>query len=64
MGMLKKMRVGMSLPADVNDLIQEIELRLFHKCKKAVITAVKDLVREQREYQYRISKSSSPSAEG
>jgi hypothetical protein len=63
MGMLKQMMVGMSLQNDVNDLLVEIEQRLFHKCKKAVITAIKDLFREYREYQYRVSKTSHPSLE-
>ena len=63
MGMLKKMMVGMSVQNDVNDLIIEIELRLFHKSKKAVITAIKDLFREFREYQYRLSKISQSSSE-
>jgi hypothetical protein len=64
MGMLKQMMVGMSLQNDVNDLLNEIEQRLFHKCKKAVITAIKDLFREYKEYQYRASKNSHPSSEG
>lgn len=63
MGMLKQMMVGMSLQNDVNDLLVEIEQRLFHKSKKAVITAIKDLVREYREYQYRASKNSHPTSE-
>ena len=62
--MLKRLMVEMSMPDDVNDLLIEIEHRLFHKCKKAVITAIKDLVREFREYQYRMTKSSYPSTEG
>ncbi len=49
--MLKQMMVGMSLREDVNDLLQEIEQRLFHRAKKAVIVAVKDMVREYRESQ-------------
>ena len=64
MRMLKQMMVGMSLQNDVSDLLNEIEQRLFHKSKKAVITAIKDLVREYREYQYRVSKSSHPTSEG
>ncbi|MBI3812785.1 MAG: DUF3870 domain-containing protein [Nitrospirae bacterium] len=63
MAMLKQMMVGMSVQNDVNDLLVEIEQRLFHKSKKAVITAIKDLVRECREYQYRASKNSHPSSE-
>jgi len=54
--MLKQMVIGMSLQNDVGDLLREIEQRLFHKNKKAVITAIKDLFREYREYQYRASK--------
>lgn len=63
MGMLKQMIVGMSFPNDVNELLAEVERRLFHKSKKAVITAIKDLAREFREYQYRMSKSATPSSE-
>jgi Domain of unknown function (DUF3870) len=63
MGMLKQMMIGMSLPNDVNDLLAEVDRRLFHKSKKAAITAIKDLAREFREYQYRMSKSASPSSE-
>ncbi|HUK57226.1 MAG TPA: DUF3870 domain-containing protein [Nitrospiria bacterium] len=62
-GMLRQMMVGMSLQNDVNDLLVEIEQRLFHKSKKAVITAIKDLVREYREYQYRATKSVHPPAQ-
>jgi hypothetical protein len=54
--MLKQMMVGMSLQNDVSDLLTEIEQRLFHKNKKAVMTAIKDMFREYREYQYRASK--------
>ena len=62
-GMLKQMMVGMSLQTDVNDLLVQIEQRLFHKSKKAVITAIKDLVREYREFLYRASKATHPSPE-
>ncbi|MBI3611277.1 MAG: DUF3870 domain-containing protein [Nitrospirae bacterium] len=58
--MLKQLVVGMSLPDDANEVLNEIELRLFHRSKKAVITAIKDLVREYREYQYRASKGFQP----
>jgi hypothetical protein len=61
--MLKQMMVGMSLQNDVSDLLTEIEQRLFHKNKKAVITAIKDLFREYREYQYRASKVVRPFSE-
>jgi len=62
-GMLKQMMVGMSLQSDANDLLLQIEQRFFHKSKKAVITAIKDLVREYREYLYRASKATHPSSE-
>jgi len=55
--MLAQMMIGMSLPDDLNDLLSEIDQRLHYKGKKAVITAVKDLARELREYQYRASKA-------
>lgn len=60
-GMLRQMMVGMSLQSDVGDLLVQIEQRLYHKSKKAVITAIKDLVREYREFLYRASKASQPS---
>jgi Domain of unknown function (DUF3870) len=63
MAMLRQMMIGMSLPNDVNDLLGEVERRLFHKSKKAAITAIKDLAREFREYQYRMSKSASTSSD-
>ena len=53
---LKQMMVGMVLPGDLEDLLQEIELRLYYKGKKAVLTAVKDMVREYKEYLYRAAK--------
>jgi hypothetical protein len=49
--MLKSILVGMSLRKDVYDLLQKIELRLFHRSKKAVIVAVQDMVWEYRQSQ-------------
>ncbi|MBI3810885.1 MAG: DUF3870 domain-containing protein [Nitrospirae bacterium] len=49
--MLKQMLVGVSLKDDIHELLQEIDRRLFHRAKKAVIVAVKDMVREYRESQ-------------
>ena len=49
--MLKQLLVGMSLKNDVHALLQEIDQRLFHRAKKAVIVAVKDMAREYRESQ-------------
>ncbi len=54
--LLKQMMIGMFLPNDLNDLLSEIERRLFYKGKKALITAVKEVARELREYQDRASK--------
>lgn len=51
LGMLKQMLVGASLQDDVHALLQEIEQQLFHRAKKAVIAAVKDMAREYRESQ-------------
>jgi hypothetical protein len=62
--MLKQMTAGMSLQNDTNDLLNEIEQRLHHKSKKAVITSIKDLFREYREYQYRVSRGAHPSVLG
>jgi hypothetical protein len=49
--LLKQTLVGMSLKNDVYVLLQEIDQRLFHRAKKAVIVAVKDMAREYRESQ-------------
>jgi hypothetical protein len=49
--LLKHLLVGVSLKNDVHELLQEIERRLFHRAKKAVIVAVKDMTREYRESQ-------------
>jgi hypothetical protein len=49
--MLKQLLVGVSLKNDMHELLQEIELRLFHRAKKAVIVATKDMAREYRESQ-------------
>ena len=49
--LLKPMMVGMSLKNDYHDLLTAIEQQLFHRTKKAVIVAVKDMVREYRESQ-------------
>ena len=49
--LLKHLLVGVSLKNDVHALLQEIEQRLFHRAKKAVIVATKDMAREYRESQ-------------
>jgi hypothetical protein len=49
--MLKQMLVGISLRNGVANLLAEIDQRLFHRAKKAVIVAVKDMAREYRESQ-------------
>lgn len=58
--MLKEIMIGASLPDDLTDLQSEIERRLFYKGKKALIVAFRDMVRECREYRYRIVKGSLP----
>ena len=62
--MLRQLMIGMNLETGVNDLLNEIEQRLHHKSKKAVMTAIKDLVREYREYMYRPSKPPENRLEG
>ena len=62
--MLRQLMIGMNLETDVNDLLDEIEQRLHHKSKKAVMTAIKDLFREYREYKYRASKPPEKRLEG
>jgi hypothetical protein len=49
---LKQSMSGMNLEQDMETLLEAIEKRLVHRSKKAVGTAVKDLVREYREYKH------------
>lgn len=49
---LKQSMTGMNLEQDTDTLLEAIEKRLVHRSKKAVSTAVKDLVREYREYKH------------
>lgn len=49
--LLKPMLIGQSLSDNMDGVIQMIDLRLFHRAKKAVIVAVKDMAREYRESQ-------------
>jgi hypothetical protein len=59
--LLKPMMVGMSLRDDYHDLLTAIEQQLYHRTKKAVIVAVKDMIREYRESQMpRAPLASSP----
>jgi Domain of unknown function (DUF3870) len=46
---LREVLVGRSLLDDGAEILTEIEQRFFHRSKKAVIVAVKDMVREFRE---------------
>jgi Domain of unknown function (DUF3870) len=46
---LREVLVGRSLLDDSAEILTEIEQRFFHRSKKAVIVAVKDLLREFRE---------------
>lgn len=62
--LLGRLIVGMVLPDDLNDVLNEIDQRVFYKGKKAVITAIKDMGREFREFQYRASKGYAPPEEG
>lgn len=47
---LREWLIGASLPDGLESVLEVIEQRFFHKGKKAVLTAVKDLGREFREY--------------
>jgi len=49
--LLRPLMVGICLKDDYHDLLTEIEQQLFHRTKKAVIVAVKDMIREYRESQ-------------
>ena len=51
--MLKQMIIGINLTSEVVGLLDTIEKRLYHRNKKAVITSIKDVAREYREYQDR-----------
>lgn len=55
---IKQMMIGICLPDDLNALLSEIERRLFYKGKKAVITSLREVGHELREYQHRASKGS------
>jgi len=48
---LRQIVVGRSLSEDNGEILLEIEQRLFHRSKKAVIVAIKDMIREYRECQ-------------
>jgi len=53
--MLKHYMMGINLETETPDVLKVIEQRLSHKSRKAILTAIKDLLREYREYQYRIT---------
>ncbi len=48
--LLSKLIVGMSLEKDSEALFETIRTRLQHRSQKAVIAAVRDLLREYNEY--------------
>ncbi len=54
--MLRQQMIGMSLDAEEHHILESIEQRLHHRNKRAVITAIKDLVREYKEFCYRMTK--------
>ena len=49
--LLRPILIGFSLRDDLSAVLHEIEQRLFHKCKKAVMVAIRDMVWEYRESQ-------------
>jgi len=53
---VREVLIGVNLEVDLNDILEVVDRRLHHRSKKAVSTAIKDLVREIREYNYRDSK--------
>ena len=56
--MLREIVVGANLEMESSRLMEIIEERLHHRSKKAVITAIKDLAREYKEFRYRTPKES------
>ncbi len=54
--LLKQLIVGINLETEIDVVLEGIEKRLHHRSKKAVSTAVKDLLREYKEYNYQASK--------
>lgn len=48
--MLRQELIGVSLDTEASSILETIEKRLYHRNKRAVITAVKDVVREYKEY--------------
>jgi len=50
---LKKIMIGANLEKQGGEILEAVEKQLYHRSKKAVISAIKDLFREYREYRYR-----------
>lgn len=55
--MLKGLIVGIILETEYDIVLEAIEKRIVHRAKKAMATAVKDVVREYREH---LNKASRP----
>jgi hypothetical protein len=61
---LRELLVGIKLETEHDIVLEGIERRIIHRGKKAMSTAVKDLVREYREYKYQFSKSAESRTDG
>ena len=61
---VKELLTGVSLETDLNKVLEEVDKRLHHRSKKAVSTAIKDLLRELREFKNRDTKQQDRHLEG
>ena len=50
---LRKLMTGKSMESGPADLLEAIENRFHHRSQKAILTALRDLFREYREYRER-----------
>ena len=51
---LRQLIVGISLKTEVNKIMEVIDRRVHHRSKKAILAAIKDVLREYKEYQYQL----------
>ena len=48
---LRELMVGMNLETEADHLLEVIQQRLYHKSQKAILAAIRDLIREYKESQ-------------
>jgi hypothetical protein len=54
--MLRALMIGVRLDTEAMNILETLEQGLYHRNKRAIMTAIKDLVREYKEYQFQASK--------